>query len=164
MHLRAANLDDTRAIAAAIASIARSGDLVVLAGEMGAGKTAFAQGFAAGLGVDEPVNSPTFTLVHTYDTGRVNLHHADLYRLDRLSEVADLALAELVEGDGVLLVEWGDPAASMLGDHLEIRLLHDERDDDARLVTVRGVGRAWAARWERVEAAVASWRTRETPC
>jgi tRNA threonylcarbamoyl adenosine modification protein YjeE len=103
-------------------------------------------------------------LVHTYDTGRVNLHHADLYRLDRMSEVADLALAELVEGDGILLVEWGDPAASMLGDHLEVRLRHDEDDDDARFVTLRGVGRAWAARWERIEAAIAPWRVRETPC
>jgi len=162
LHCR--SLADTRGVASALANMARTGDVLILSGEMGAGKTAFAQGFAAGLGVDEPVTSPTFTLVHTYDTGRVNLHHADLYRLDRLSEVADLALAELVEGDGILLVEWGDPAASMLGDHLEIRLLHDERDDDARLVTVRGVGRAWAARWERVEAAVAPWRARETPC
>lgn len=162
LHCR--SVADTHGVASALAQLARTGDVLILSGDMGTGKTAFAQGFADALGVDEPVTSPTFTLVHTYDTGRVNLHHADLYRLDRMSEVADLALAELVEGDGILLVEWGDPAASMLGDHLEVRLRHDDSDDDARFVTLRGVGRAWAARWERLEAAVATWRVRETPC
>ena len=156
LHVR--SVADTHAVASALAQLARTGDVIILAGEMGAGKTAFAQGFADALGVDEPVTSPTFTLVHTYDSGRVNLHHADLYRLDRMSEVADLALAELVEGDGILLVEWGDVAASMLGDHLELRLQHDDDDENARRIVVRGVGRGWAARWERVEAAVAPWR------
>ena len=162
LHCR--SIADTRAVASSLAQLARTGDVLILSGDMGSGKTAFAQGFADALGVDEPVTSPTFNLVHTYDTGRVNLHHADLYRLDRMSEVADLALAELVEGDGILLVEWGDPAASMLGDHLEVRLRHDENDDEARFVTVRGVGRTWAARWERVEAAVASWRVDGSSC
>jgi tRNA threonylcarbamoyladenosine biosynthesis protein TsaE len=156
LHVR--SVADTHAVASALAQLARTGDVIILAGEMGSGKTAFAQGFADALGVDEPVTSPTFTLVHTYDSGRVNLHHADLYRLDRMSEVADLALAELVEGDGILLVEWGDVAASMLGDHLELRLQHDDDDENARRIVVRGVGRGWAARWERVEAAVAPWR------
>ena len=100
------SLADTHGVAAALAQLVRTGDIIVLAGEMGAGKTAFAQGFGAALGVDEPITSPTFTLVHTYDTGRVTLHHADLYRLDRMSEVSDLALHEMVEGDGVMLVEW----------------------------------------------------------
>ncbi|MEY2609848.1 MAG: hypothetical protein RLZZ128_497 [Actinomycetota bacterium] len=156
LHVR--SVADTHAVASALAQLARTGDVIILAGEMGSGKTAFAQGFADALGVDEPVTSPTFTLVHTYDSGRVNLHHADLYRLDRMSEVADLALAELVEGDGILLVEWGDVAASMLGDHLELRLQHDDDDENSRRIVVRGVGRGWAARWERVEAAVAPWR------
>ena len=156
LHVR--SVADTHAVASALAQLARTGDVIILTGEMGAGKTAFAQGFADALGVDEPVTSPTFTLVHTYDSGRVNLHHADLYRLDRMSEVADLALAELVEGDGILLVEWGDVAASMLGDHLELRLQHDDDDENSRRIVVCGVGRGWAARWERVEAAVAPWR------
>ena len=158
ISLHVHSVADTHAVASALAQLARTGDVIILAGEMGAGKTAFAQGFADALGVDEPVTSPTFTLVHTYDSGRVNLHHADLYRLDRMSEVADLALAELVEGDGILLVEWGDVAASMLGDHLELRLQHDDDDENSRRIVVRGVGRGWVARWERVEAAVAPWR------
>src|SRR6185436_18864726 len=137
LSLRAASLDVTHSIAAALAGLSRPGDLLVLAGEMGAGKTAFAQGFGRALGVTEPITSPTFTLVHSYDSGRVVLHHADLYRLDRMAEVADFALGELLEDRAVVLVEWGDVIANGLGPYLEVRLLHvdddvDEEPDQAR--------------------------------
>ena len=89
--------EETRRIAAGIAGLARSGDVILLKGEMGSGKTVFVQGLGRALGVDEPITSPTFTLVHTYSSGRIPLHHADLYRLDLLSEVVDLALGELAE-------------------------------------------------------------------
>ena len=154
LHLRATSLADTHAIAAALASLSRSGDLIVLAGEMGAGKTAFAQGFGAALGVTEPITSPTFTLVRSYEIGKVTLHHADIYRLSTHNEVADLALAELLEYDGIVLVEWGDVVAGSLGDHLLVQLDPDPDDEQARLVTVGGVGRSWATRWGRVESAV----------
>lgn len=165
------SLAGTHRVAATIAGLARIGDVIVLAGDMGAGKTAFAQGFGAALGVSEPITSPTFTVVHTYDTGRVLLHHADLYRLDRTSEIDDLALAELTEDEGVLLVEWGDVVADRLGSHLEVRLepLDDEHDHDTghrhdtgdhddengRRITVRAVGSTWASRWSKLEAALA---------
>ena len=110
----------TRRVGAALAGVARPGDLVLLAGPLGAGKTVFAQGFAGALGVDGPVTSPTFTLVRQYECppgGPVHqLLHADLYRLDHLVEVADLALPELLEEDAVALVEWGDVGAPVLGD------------------------------------------------
>lgn len=161
LHLRATSLAHTHAIAAALAGLARAGDIVVLAGEMGAGKTAFAQGFGRALGVIEPITSPTFTLVHSYPTqgrsGRqLTVHHADLYRLTTLHEVDDLGLAELVDGDGVLLVEWGDVAASALGEHLLVRLDHVADDEGARDVVISAVGPTWAARWARVEAALAA--------
>ncbi len=167
LTLQSQSVDDTRAIAAALARVVFVGDVILLLGDMGAGKTAFAQGFGAGLGVDEPVTSPTFNLVHTYDTGRMVLHHADLYRLDRTSEIADLALGELVEGDGVLLVEWGEPAASLLGDHLEIRLetpessvsVDDEDADTHRVLTVIPCGESWTRRWSKIEAALSPWHT-----
>ena len=95
-------------MASALAQLSRSGDVIVLAGEMGAGKTAFAQGFGQALGITEPITSPTFTLVHTYDSGRIILHHADLYRLERTGELADLGLDELQDSGGVIIVEWGD--------------------------------------------------------
>jgi tRNA threonylcarbamoyladenosine biosynthesis protein TsaE len=159
LHLRAQSLAHTRAIAAALAAEARPGDMVVLSGEMGAGKTAFAQGFGAALGVTEPITSPTFTLVHSYDTaGRVTLHHADLYRLSTHHEVADLALAELAESDGIVLVEWGDVVERSLGEHLTVHLEHDLTDDDARRITVSATGRSWALRWARVEHALAGFR------
>src|SRR6185369_16652040 len=123
LHLRATSLYDTRAIAGALAALARPGDLLVLAGEMGAGKTAFAQGFARALGIDEPVTSPTYTLVHSYAGGDVTLHHADLYRLDHTTEVSDLALDELLE-TGIVLVEWGD--AVDLGRRLQVTLQRDD--------------------------------------
>ncbi|MEI8238945.1 MAG: tRNA (adenosine(37)-N6)-threonylcarbamoyltransferase complex ATPase subunit type 1 TsaE [Actinomycetota bacterium] len=154
LQLCASSLVDTHAIAASLAELARSGDLVVLAGEMGAGKTAFAKGFGAALGVTEPITSPTFTLVHSYVAGRITLHHADLYRLSTTNEVADLALAELLEYDGIVLLEWGDVVAQTLGDHLLVHLEASLEDEDARRVTVSGVGRSWAVRWERVEAAL----------
>ena len=107
--------------------LSRGGDLIVLSGEMGAGKTAFAQGFGSALGITEPITSPTFTLVHSYDLptgvhGAEVLHHADLYRLERTTEVADLALEELADDDGIVLVEWGDVVEALFGDHLDVHL------------------------------------------
>ena len=152
------SIADTHGVAAAIAQLSRTSDIIVLAGEMGAGKTAFAQGFGAALGVDEPITSPTFTLVHTYDTGRVTLHHADLYRLDKMSEVSDLALHEMVDEDGVMLVEWGDVASELLGDHLEVFLRHNpEHGDDERSVVVHSVGTQWASRLDRLKTSLTLW-------
>ncbi len=148
----------TSAIAAAIATQCRAGDLLVLAGEMGAGKTAFAQGFGAALGITDPITSPTFTLVHTYDTPTVALHHADVYRLERMGELADLALGELLEADGILLVEWGDVVAGALGDHLEIRLIANDFDrTEHRSIEVRAMGSTWSKRWDRLVSAMSEW-------
>jgi tRNA threonylcarbamoyladenosine biosynthesis protein TsaE len=158
LQLRSTSPAATHAIAAALARVARAGDLIVLAGDMGAGKTAFAQGFGAALGVTDQITSPTFTIVHSYPLGKLTFHHADLYRLSTQHEVADLALSELADDDGVLLVEWGDVVASSLGEHLTVRLDHDLDDELARNLTVQAVGRSWAQRWERVEAALAAFR------
>jgi tRNA threonylcarbamoyladenosine biosynthesis protein TsaE len=148
------SLAETHAVAAAIAGLAKVGDVILLAGDMGAGKTAFAQGFGRALGITEPITSPTFTVVHTYDTGRVTLHHADLYRLDRRSEVDDLGLDELTEGQGILLVEWGDVLAETFGDHLAVLIERVDESDEARRITIRTVGRRWETRWAKLEAAI----------
>lgn len=157
------SLVETHAVAAAIARLTRKGDLIVLSGEMGAGKTAFAKGFGAALGVSEPITSPTYTLVHTYELPRTApaalLHHADLYRLDRTAEVADLALVELAEDDGIVLVEWGDVADALFGDHVSVHLEVDDDDpvdlvDGARLIEISATGSAWAGRWARIVNAV----------
>jgi tRNA threonylcarbamoyladenosine biosynthesis protein TsaE len=171
LTLHAPSLDATHAIAAAVAGVSRAGDVIVLAGEMGAGKTAFAQGFGRALGVTGPITSPTFTLVHTYNAPMVTLHHADLYRLEQYAEVADLALGELSEFDGIVLIEWGDVVSALLGEHLEVRLVTPDSeltsDDDGagvpvtRDIVVTPGGAQWAARWELLEEALAPWRV---PC
>ncbi len=156
------SLVETHAVATALAILSRGGDLIVLSGEMGAGKTAFAQGFGSALGVTEPITSPTFTLVHSYDLpsgghGAKVLHHADLYRLERTAEVADLALEELADDHGIVLVEWGDVVEALFGDHLDVHL-EVELDDDAasdddptvRRIEISAVGPSWAARWSRL--------------
>lgn len=139
----------TRDLAGRLAGVARAGDVILLAGEMGVGKTCFAQGFARGLGIDEPVTSPTFTIVRTYP-GELDLVHADMYRLEHEQEVIDLGLAELVDGRGVALVEWGDAVAPVLpGDVLEVRLTFGQ-DEDERTVAVTPLGSSWAARIDEV--------------
>ncbi len=159
IEFRAGALADTHAVAAAVAELSHSGDIIVLAGEMGTGKTAFAQGFGAALGVTEPITSPTFTLVHSYPVGKTTMHHADLYRLDQLGEVADLALDELAESHGIVLVEWGDVADVMFGDHLEVRLTLDAATPDdvgARVITLASRGDSWSRRWDRLQTALAA--------
>ena len=157
LHLRSDSLATTSAIAACLAGVTRRGDLIVLAGDMGAGKTAFAKGFGEAMGVTEPITSPTFTLIHSYPAGRVTLHHADIYRLSTHHEVADLALAELLESDGIVLIEWGDVVAGSLGDHVLVRLELDEANDDARDIVVSATGRSWAARWAEIERRMADF-------
>ncbi|MEO7837308.1 MAG: tRNA (adenosine(37)-N6)-threonylcarbamoyltransferase complex ATPase subunit type 1 TsaE [Acidimicrobiales bacterium] len=150
--------EDTRDLAAAVAVLARPRDVVLLCGDLGAGKTTFAQGFGRGLGITEPIVSPTFTLVRSYQ-GRLTLIHCDVYRLERLEEVADLDLAELLDDGGVALVEWGDAIAPCLpADFLEVRMDLGEGDDDRRLDLV-AVGAPWTARLHSLRAALARWET-----
>jgi tRNA threonylcarbamoyladenosine biosynthesis protein TsaE len=159
LEARCPTADDTRALAAALAIACRPGDVLLLVGGLGAGKTTFAQGFGAALGVEDPITSPTFTLVRQYPCSGANgvtqLIHADVYRLDRLAEVVDLALDELVEQSAVALVEWGDAAAPVLGDETLTVALHRSEDDDSRRVVLTEAGPSWAARHDELVGAVA---------
>ena len=151
-----AGVDETRALAEALSSLARAGDLVLLAGDLGAGKTAFVQGFGRGLGVAERITSPTFTLVHVYE-GRLPIHHLDVYRLEQLSEALDLGLPEMLDEGGVVLIEWGEAILPVLPhDYLEVRLTFGPGDDD-RYVAVRPVGRAWAPRSDAIAGILSPW-------
>ena len=125
-------------------------------GDLGAGKTAFAQGFGAALGVTEPITSPTFTLAQEYQ-GRIMVHHLDVYRLEQLDEVRDLGLPELLDGDSVTLIEWGDTIAPALpNDYLELSLSFGDDDDD-RVITASVVGPGWSARAIALENALSPW-------
>ncbi|HEY1832511.1 MAG TPA: tRNA (adenosine(37)-N6)-threonylcarbamoyltransferase complex ATPase subunit type 1 TsaE [Acidimicrobiales bacterium] len=150
----------TKHLAAALAPYCGVGDIVLLSGDLGVGKTAFAQGFAAGLGVVGPVTSPTFALVRQYRCGEDSpvstLIHADIYRTGSFDEVVDLALAELVEDDAVAVIEWGDLAAPAFGDNmLEIAISVDDtlgEGEPSRTLRARGRG-TWVARAEALGAA-----------
>lgn len=151
------SVDETRDLATALSALARPGDIVLLAGDLGAGKTAFVQGFGRGLGVVERITSPTFTIVHVYDGGRLPVHHLDVYRLNQLSEVLDLGLGEMLDEGGVVLIEWGDAITPILPhDYLEVRLTFGEGDDDRRLA-VRPVGSRWVGRVKPMGLALAAF-------
>ncbi len=102
------SVEETQRIARALAQLVRPGDVIMLSGDLGAGKTHFSQGFAAALGIDEPVVSPTFNIMLSYPQGRVPLYHFDLYRLDSGDQLEDIDFFATIEGDGVSLVEWGE--------------------------------------------------------
>ncbi len=117
------SLDQTRRIGMRLAGLLEPGDVVLLAGPFGAGKTSLTQGIARGLGVDSAyVTSPTFTLINEYG-GRLPLYHVDLYRLTSEAQAADLGLIEYLEGDGVTVVEWPERAPDLVpADHLTVHL------------------------------------------
>jgi tRNA threonylcarbamoyladenosine biosynthesis protein TsaE len=136
--------EDTRALGVALAGLLRPGDLVVLVGPLGAGKTALTQGIGAGLGVREPVTSPTFVISRVHRDGRIPLVHVDAYRLGGVADVDDLDLDAAV-ADSVTVVEWGQGLVEQLTDeNLEVRL--DRRDDDVRTAVLVPHGAGWEAR------------------
>jgi tRNA threonylcarbamoyladenosine biosynthesis protein TsaE len=137
--------DETITLAARVGELLLPGDVVVLAGDLGSGKTTFAKGIGRGLGVTEPIVSPTFTIVREYE-GRVPLVHVDVYRLDHVQELHDLGLEELAGDDAVTMVEWGDVVGALLPQaRLEVRLDPGAHDDERR-ITLVPTGSAWQRR------------------
>jgi tRNA threonylcarbamoyladenosine biosynthesis protein TsaE len=160
LTIRTASAQETRAAGAELAAVLRIHDVVVLTGELGAGKTTFVQGIARGVGATEHVTSPTFTLVREYVSGSVPLAHVDLFRLEREQDVIDLALDELEEGDGVLLVEWGDPVAPLLGDErlrVEMNVEDPSGSSETRIIRLDSIGPTWDSRADRIRELMAPW-------
>jgi tRNA threonylcarbamoyladenosine biosynthesis protein TsaE len=154
IELRTETPEQTREVGAVLATLLRPRDTVILTGDLGAGKTTLVQGIGRGLGVEEHVASPTFTLVREY-AGRLDVAHVDVYRLERVQDVVDLGLDELGGPDRVLLVEWGDAIEELLpGDRIVVELTTDA--GETRRITIVPQGRSWAARWERLEQALAA--------
>lgn len=146
--------EQTRAVARALATLLHPGDVVVLSGDLGAGKTCFVQGAAEALGARARVQSPSFVIVREYDADPP-IRHADVYRLDSIQELIDLGYEELFDPARVLFIEWGDAVAVELpADRLEVEITTGEGEDDRRLV-LRGRG-AWAARLEAMPQEVTS--------
>jgi tRNA threonylcarbamoyladenosine biosynthesis protein TsaE len=147
----------TQSVASAVASLLEPGDVVLLDGDLGAGKTTFTQGLARAMGVTEAVTSPTFTLVRSYRAeGGLELLHVDVYRLELLSEVVDLGLPEYLDDGAVAVIEWGARAAGALApDHLQVRIDMTDNEADRRL-TFEASGPRWGSRLDAVAAAVSA--------
>ncbi len=176
MHAATKSPAETRNLAAALASLAEPGDLILLVGDLGAGKTTFTQGFAAALGVSTQVTSPTFTLANQYQ-GKLLIHHLDVFRLEQISEVLDLDLFELLDSEGVTLIEWGNVVRQTLPDeYLEIALTFGNATadpvaqqttatsiktptitSDYRTITLQPTGARWLDRTTPIQNALQPW-------
>lgn len=143
------SMEQTRRLGAHLGKLLRAGDIVLLEGEFGAGKTTFTQGIASGLDIDAHyVNSPTFTLINEYRGGRVPLYHIDLYRLEGKEEVASLGLEDYLEARGVTVIEWPQGAAAWLSDErLVVRL--SDLSDTKRTLKFYSTGGRYAELMER---------------
>ena len=153
--MRSNSPDRTRQLAAALAGVARPGDRLALVGPLGAGKTQFAKGFAAGLGIDEVVNSPSFTLMAEYH-GRLTLFHQDLYRLAGTAEAIAGGLLDERQDDGVTLSEWADRLDGAL-DPARVSVTIEPVEDEVRRIELAGQGEMA----ERYRAAARAWQARQ---
>lgn len=129
---------DTFDIAKRLGECAKAGDVLCLNGDLGVGKTLFSQGFAKGLGVEESVNSPTFTIVQVYDEGRLPLYHFDVYRIDDPEEMEEVGFTDMIYGDGVCLIEWANLIEDILPEKYTAITIEKDLDKgfDYRLVRV----------------------------
>ena len=145
VHTVTRSADETHALGRRIGAVLRAGDVVVLDGELGTGKTVFTKGLAVALGITEPVVSPTFTVVREYEA-TLPLVHVDVYRLDHLQELHDLGFDDLVGSEAVTVVEWGGRVSALLpADRLDVHLEPGDDDDD-RSVSFEAAGVSWAER------------------
>jgi tRNA threonylcarbamoyladenosine biosynthesis protein TsaE len=161
LRLWSADETATKAIGAAVAGLLEPGDVVGLAGDLGAGKTRLVQGAAEALGAEGPVLSPTFMLVREYD-GDPPIHHVDAYRLSGPLELEDLGLEDVLSGEAVVFVEWADRVAAALPESWLELVLHIH-DDDRRELEVRPHGPAWAGRADLLTAALQPFGAGRSP-
>lgn len=149
--VRSASPADTGAIAAALAPVLRAGDVVLLDGDLAAGKTLFVTALAAALGADDSVTSPTFAIAQFYNGARGPILHMDAYRLEDMAAFRNLALDDYFP-DAITLIEWGERVAPAFPDHLGIRFT---TEGDARVLTVSAHGARWTAALPNIEARLA---------
>ncbi len=130
--------DETYELGRKIGTDVKPGSVIALNGDLGAGKTLFTQGLAQGMGITEPVNSPTFTILKIYDDGRLPLYHFDVYRIDDPYEMEEVGLDDYLYGSGVSVIEWPCNIAELMPEHYtDIRIERVSADDpDRRRITI----------------------------
>lgn len=131
---------ETRSLGEALSISLRPGDVLVLQGDMGAGKSEFTRGIARGLGILGPIASPTFTILQAYDSGRLPLYHFDWYRINDPEELFEIGAEEYLQGDGVAVVEWAERAPELLPDAYLLISLSNGAGDDDRIIEIISVG------------------------
>lgn len=147
-------LDKTEELAKVIGEVAQPGDNLVLTGDLGAGKTTLTKGIARGLGIEQMIKSPTYTIIREYDQGRLPLYHMDIYRV--AASGADLGLDEYFEGEGLSVIEWGNLLEEALPeDYLELILEKSDTDLEYRYVKLQAYGEQSEAFKQRI---VEKWR------
>ena len=132
------SMEDTEKFAYELAQKAEPGQVYALIGDLGVGKTVFTKGFARGLGIEEPVNSPTFTILQIYEEGRIPLYHFDVYRIEEPEEMEEVGFDDYVYGDGVCLIEWANRIEEILPEEtVTIMIGKDlEKGTDYRMIAV----------------------------
>ena len=133
--------DETQALGQKLAKLLAPGDVIAYFGDLGAGKTAFTRGVAQGLGITEPVTSPTYTIVNEYLTGRVPLFHFDMYRLSSSDELFDIGWEDYLARGGVCAVEWSENVEDALQDAIHVTIEKDAQEPDTRRITIEGGSR-----------------------
>ena len=133
---------DTYELGKRIGETAEAGSVITLIGDLGVGKTVFTQGLAAGLGITEPVNSPTFTIVQIYEGGRLPFYHFDVYRIGDVSEMDEIGYEDCFYGEGVCLIEWADLISEILPEkYTRVTISKDlEKGFDYRRITIEEIG------------------------
>lgn len=133
------NPKETESLAKIVGLAANPGDTIILSGELGAGKTTMTKGIALGLGIDQMIKSPTYTIIREYQQGRLPLYHMDVYRIENGAD--DLGLDEYFEGDGLSVVEWGKLLGEFLPtDYLDITLTKDPQEFEKRVLSLQAFG------------------------
>jgi tRNA threonylcarbamoyladenosine biosynthesis protein TsaE len=131
--------EETFRVGRMLAEDAQAGEVYALVGDLGVGKTVFTKGFAEGLGIDESVNSPTFTILQIYEEGRLPLYHFDVYRIEEPEEMEEIGFDEYIDGDGVCLIEWAGRIEELLPEDVIVVFIEKdlEKGLDYRRITVR---------------------------
>lgn len=141
MQIQTHSPEETEAVGRKLAAQLQPGDVLAYYGDLGAGKTAFTRGLAAGLGVTEPVTSPTYTIVNEYLSGRLPLFHFDMYRLGSADELFDIGWEDYLARGGICAVEWSENVEEALTGALRITITKDSADETVRTITIEGGAR-----------------------
>ena len=138
MIIETRNPEETFRLGQELAENAAAGQVFTLTGDLGVGKTVFTQGFAKGLGIDEPVSSPTFTIVQVYESGRLPFYHFDVYRIGDVEEMNEIGFDDYVMGDGVSLIEWADLIKEILPERRTVVMIEKDLQQgfDYRKITI----------------------------